>query len=391
MTRLPLRFFPAQLAPLLVGATLPWLLLACQPQSTKEEPAQPFVFRSLNLRQKDPSGRLLWELSSPEVRYDLGRRVAQARNLRGTLYAKGEPLYRFTASSGTVINDGDVVQLEGPTRMQRVGPKPLLVTATRVRWYPRQERMEIDRSPRASQGDLRLSARRALFWIQQDKLELRGQPVLERPGADGLKLVLTSVDWFPTTGQLVGRGPVQGERRLPQGGLQTLTAPALSGNSLSQVLDLQAPVLLLDPARKARLEASTTRLQLVEERISSPHPFRAWLDQSRLTGNGFEVLGRSHTVEIPRSCRLQRSGDSLVAERCSWNWQTNQVEAAGGVELRRAAFQQITRAQRLQGVLTRDGKAVFSSPGTRVETRMTIPPDRPQEGRPPRPAPPFAL
>lgn len=375
----------------LVGVTLPSLLSGCQTPAIKEEPAQPFVFRSLNLRQKDSTGRLLWDLSSPEVRYDLSRRVAQARNLRGTIYAKGKPLYRITASSGTVINDGEVVQLEGPTRMQRVGPKPLLVTATRVRWYPRQERMEIDRSPRATQGDLRLSARRARFLIQQDKLELRGKPLLERPGVAGIKVALTSADWFPTTGQLLGQGPVKGERRLPGGGLQTLTAPALSGNSLSQVLDLQAPVQLLDPGRRGRVDASTTRIEVGEERISSPHPFTAWFDQSRLTGRGFEVLGRSQTLVIPQDCRLNQPGDSLVAGRCSWNWQTNRVEAIGAVELRRLDPRQITRAQRLQGLLTKDGQAVFSSPGSRVETQMTIPSRPPQAGARPRKAPPFAL
>jgi len=375
----------------LAGLALPALLAGCRAPATKEEAAQPFVFRSLNLRQKDPSGRPLWEISSPETRYDLTRRVAQARDLRGTIYAKGKPLYTITASSGTVINDGEVVQLEGPTRLQRLGPKPLLVTATRVRWYPRQERMEIDRSPRASQGVLRLTARRARFWIQQDKLELRGQPLLERSGDGTWTLALSSADWFLTTGELVGRGPVRGQRQLTGSGLQTLTSPSLTGNSLRQVIDLQAPVQVLDPGRKARLDASATRLELAQERISSPHPFRAQLDQSRLSGEGFEALGASQTLVIPKACRLQQPTDSLVANRCTWNWQTNQVTALGAVELRRSAFQQVTRAQRLQGVATKQGQVVFSSPGSRVESRLTVPPPRRDARKQGPKAPPFAL
>ena len=371
-------------------ASLPVLLVGCSTQVSKEEPAQPFVFRSLNLRQKDSSGRPLWELSSPEVRYDLSRRVAQARDLRGTIYAKGQPIYRVTASSGTVINDGEVVQLEGPTRLQRLGPKPLVVTSTRVRWYPKQERMELDRSPRASQGDLRVSAQRARFWIKQDKLELRGMPLLERPGTVGLKLALSSADWFPTTGQLIGRGPVRGERRTPGNGVQTLSSPALSGNSLLQVIDLQAPVQVLDLGRKARLDASHTRLDLARELITSPHAFTALLDQSRLSGLGFEVIGSMHTLVVPQDCRLNQPTDSLVANRCTWNWQTNQIEALGDVELRRTAFSQVTRAKQLQGVLTKQGLAVFSSPGARVETRVTLPPRAPAKPGSRKPAP-FAL
>ncbi len=367
------------------------LLAACQAPPTKEEPAQPFVFRSLNLRQKDPSGRPLWEISSPEARYDLSRRVAQARDLRGTIYGKGKPTYQITASSGTVINDGEVVQLEGLTRLTRVGPKPLVITATRVRWYPRQERMEIDRSPRASQGDWRVSSQRARFWIKQDKLELLGKPQLQRAGDGAWNLVLSSADWFPGTGALVGRGPVRGERRQPGNGLQTLTSPALTGNSLRQVIDLQAPVQVLDPGRKARLDASATRLELALERISSPFPFHAELDQSRLSGQGFEALGASHTLVIPQACRLQQPTDSLAAHRCTWNWQTNQVTAQGSVELRRSAFQQVTRAQQLQGVATKEGQVVFSSPGRRVESRLTVPPPRRDARNQAQKAPPFAL
>lgn len=366
-------------------------LAGCQAPAPKEEPAQPFVFRSLNLRQKDPGGRPLWEISSPEARYDLTRRVAQARDLRGTIYAKGQPIYRITATSGTVINDGEVVQLEGPTRLQRVGPKPLLVTATRMRWYPRQERLEIDRSPRASQGELGVSAERARFWFQQDKLELLGQPLLKRSGEGAWTLALSSADWFPGTGALVGHGPVLGERRLAGSVAQTLTAPSLTGNSLRQVIDLQGPVQILDPGRKARLDASTTRLELSLERISSPHPFWAELDQSRLTGQGFEALGASHTLVIPQACRLQQPTDSLVAERCSWNWKTNQVSAQGSVELRRKAFQQVTRAQQLRGVATKQGQVMFSSPGRRVETRLTVPPPRSNSRSQVRKEPPFAL
>jgi hypothetical protein len=374
----------------LAGLAVPTLLAGCQAPATKEEPAQPFVFRSLNLRQKDPSGRPLWEIISPEARYDLSRRVAQARDLSGTIYVKGKPLYTITASSGTVINDGEVVQLEGPTQLVRVGPKPLVVTATRVRWYPRQERMEIDRSPRASQGDLRLTARRARFWIQQDKLELRGQPLLERSDEGTWTLALTSADWFLGTGELIGRGPVRGERRLAGSGLQTLTSPSLTGNSLRQVIDLQAPVQVLDPGRKARLDARATRLELDGERISSPHPFRAQLDQSRLSGQGFEALGGSQTLVIPQACRLQQPTDSLVANRCTWNWQTNQVTAQGSVELRRSAFQQVTRAQQLQGVATQQGQVVFSSPGSRVESQLTVPPPR-RDARKQAPKAPFGL
>jgi hypothetical protein len=238
---------------------------------------------------------------------------------------------------------------------------------------------------------LRLTSERARFWIQEDKLELLGRPVLERTGTSGMTLILSSADWFPGTGQLLGRGPVRGVRRLPGKRFQTLSSPALTGNSLSQMIDLQSPVQLLDPGRKARLDARETRIQLADERISSPHPFPARLDQSLLTGVGFEILGPIHTVVIPQACRLNQPTDALRADRCTWNWQTNQVEATGSVELRRNAYQQVTKAQRLTGMVSKEGKAVFTSPGSRVQTRMTLPPARSRAQTSGRKAPPISL
>lgn len=147
---------------------------------------------------------------------------------------------------------------------------------------------------------------------------------------------------------------------------------------------------VLDPGRKGRLDASHIRLDLARERISSAHPFTAVLDHSRLSGTGFEAIGPSHTLMVPLNCRLNHSADSLVANSCSWNWQTNKIEAFGAVELRRKALAQVTRAQRLQGVLTKQGMAVFSNPGARVETRVTLPPRAPSGPDSRKPAP-FAL
>ena len=114
------------------------------------------------------------------------------------------------------------------------------------------------------------------------------------------------------------------------------------------------------------------------------------LDQSRLSGTGFEAIGPSHILMVPLNCRLNQPTDSLIANSCSWNWQTNKVEALGAVELRRKALAQVTRAQRLQGVLNEQGMAVFSSPGARVETRVTLPPRAPSGPDSRKPAP-FAL
>jgi LPS export ABC transporter protein LptC len=350
-------------------------LIGCQPRAVEEESAPPFVFRKLNLRQQDSQGRPLWEISSPETRYDLSRRIAQARQLTGVIYRNGQPLYRLTASTAVVVNDGEVVQLEGPTRLQRLEPgRPAELTALRVRWYPSQERMEIDRSPRLVQGDLQLTARLARFNIEQERLELRGSPRLLQRGQEPIRLELGPLVWQAGSGALSASGPVRGDRRLSDGSVQWVTSPALSGNSVTQTLDLQAPVRLEEPSRQAWLEAGPTRLDLPKRTASSRSPFEGRYGQTQLSGNGFLLNLGSNTVEVQGACRLRQPGELLRAQTCRWNWQTGEASAAGAVVLERKSNSQVSRSQQLKGRIGEQGFAEFSSPGGgRVVTQLNLP------------------
>jgi hypothetical protein len=84
----------------LIGAAL----AGCNSRPAPEETVQPFVFKALNLRQQDGLGRPAWQIISPEARYDSSRRVAQARQISGTIYVAGKPLYRaFRRSLGAAF------------------------------------------------------------------------------------------------------------------------------------------------------------------------------------------------------------------------------------------------------------------------------------------------
>lgn len=352
------------------------LVAGCRNRPREPEAAQPFVFRSLNLRQQDAQGRPLWELTSPETRYDLSRRVAQSRDLKGVLYSNGKPAYRFTAANGVVLNDGEVVQLEGPTRLQRLedGAEPLVITAQRVRWYPARELMELDRSPLATQADLRLTSQRVRFLIDADRLELRGAPTLVRNGPDPLTLAMDGVDWLPRTGSLQGRGPVRGERQLPDRAPQRLTAPSLTADTRRQIIDLQGPVRVEDPGRKGRLTARQVRIDFPRNLLTTDSPFEAQLGEARLVGDRLSLNFDTSLAVVGSGCQLSQPGDRLTAQRCQWNWRSGAVEASGGVVLRREANKQLTRADRLTGKVAENGLISFGGGGSgRVRTQLQVP------------------
>jgi LPS export ABC transporter protein LptC len=394
------------ITPLVAGFGLLLLSVACTPRKTlaPEEGGLPFVFRSLNLRQQDPRGRPAWELTSPEARYDLRRRVAQAMQLRGVIYVDGKARYRLAAESGTVINDGEVVLLEGNVRLEQQGAQPTLIRASRVRWIPSRKLMEIDRHPEAFDPHNRIVSSRARFLIDRDRLELRGSPQLQRwprsfdpfreanRGRPEIVVTATQADWQPGAGQLTASGPVLAARR-PQGSppdrpAQTLTASALEGNTIEQWFTLRAPVQVNDPVDQIRLDARDLRIDVGEQKISTDQPFEARRGTTLARGASLRVRAGEQTVEIPADCYLEQPGERLRARRCSWNWQSQAIEAQDNVELDRQSNPRSVRGQQLSGRLGSQGSVQVVSPGGRVVSRIRVPKsDRPAQPSRPRPKP----
>jgi len=365
------------------------LITACdRTAKVREAPSPPFVFRRLDLRQQDAAGRPTWELTSPEARYDIRRGLAQALHPRGIVYAKGQPIYRLEASSGVVLNDGEVIQLEGRIRVTRMGQEPLLIEASQVRWLPAQKLLEIDRHPQAFDSQTRLSARRARFLLDRNLLELRGAPLVQRwqQPFDPLRhlpsippelwLQVEQLDWQPLSGDLTGQGPVRGERRPPgaQSGtpVQTLRASALTGNSQRQVFHLTGPVVLDDPGQAAHLQAESLAIDLGHQQLSSPTPFSARRQGLRIQGQAFRLDWSKHLVAIPVGCELHQPGEWLQAGSCRWNWQTQAIQADGGVWLQRRTNALQTRATSLSGRLGETGEITALAPGGRVVTQVVV-------------------
>jgi lipopolysaccharide export system protein LptC len=342
------------------------------------------VFQALNLRQQDGQGRLLWRVSSPEARYDLSRHLAQARQLRGEIHVNGQALYRLLASHGTVINDGQVIQLEGDVRIERFGPDPVTIRASRMRWYPQQQRIELDRRAEASNPQLLLQAQRATLLLAQDRLELRGQPRLQRRPSNGpesaLSLRVNALDWSPGNGRLTATGPVMANGLGSGAETGNLQASSLSGNTLQRRLELQAPVMLSVPERRAWLKAQQTVINLNDNSVSSAAPFTAAVGALNISGQAFDLALDQQLVTLPSGCRLVQADANLDAGNCRWNWQSQTIQAGGGVVLRRPQQQQQTRAASLSGRLGPDGLLILRAPGSKVRSTLRLPRSSPGTG-----------
>ncbi len=351
-------------------------LIGCrQPPAVVPEESRPFVFRSLNLNQRRPDGTKDWDLTSPEARYDLTSRTVRALGPSGILYKNNKPAYRISADLATVLNDGDLVVLEGQVRLQQLDKRKLLISGDRLQWRPSRSRMLIDQRPKAEDAESRLTVREIVFQQDRETLRFKGPTTLqrwerERSDENPPQTVVTTAEgtWNLRDGTLVAAGPVRAE----QSKGRTLTAARLVGNTQDQYIDLFAPVTLSIPKSKGEVKAGVTRWNYQSNQLKSGEPFQAVLDKGSASGNGFVVDERSNTVIIPANCRLQQPEQRLRARRCSWNWRTDAVIADGGVELKRDSLNQITTAERLEGQLGDDGFVRFGRDGERVKSTIRL-------------------
>lgn len=381
-------------APTLIGAALAVGLAGCV--SSPREPAapEPFVFRSLDLRQQNGTGEPAWDLTSPEARYDLIRQLAQARRPQGTIYRNGKPHITIKALRGTVIGDGQAIQLEGEVLITLLGRNPVRISGDQARWIPRDDLMVIDRRPVATDQRTRIRAQNARYLLAMDRVELRGSPVLEQwpkavPAVSDrlpapIRVQVSSVDWRPEQGSLLAPGAVQGERhaRAEQAGGQSstdarsdllLTASGLRGNLREGFLDLLAPVRLRERGGRSWLQAEQTRWAFNAQLLASERPFEGLINNLSVRGDSLRIDLDRETVLVPRGCRLNQPGQQLSAERCLWHWDTERFLATGAVELRRSAYRQITRSSQLSGRIGREGTVEFASPGARVNSQFSLP------------------
>lgn len=371
-----------------------------------EESAPPFAFRSLDLQQRTKEGLPAWTLKSPEARYSIRSSVARALRPEGVIFAKGQPLYRLAATTGTVVNDGAVILLEGSIRLQRLGSNPVVVLAERAVWIPSDSLMRFDLAPEVRDRRNRISSRAATLRLDQDRLELRGEPRLERwsrpiplgggptPGPPEIIGTVTTLNWHPGKGDLQGEGPVTIRRRPPRSSVkappQVLTASRLEGNTLQQRYTLQGPVRIDDPAEKSWFRGGTLTFHTKDQWLTSAPAFEAQKGALQLRGEELRLDGKQTTASIERNCQLQQQGNGLQSRRCQWNWTTQAVEAEGDVVFRRQGNQQLTRAQRLEGLLGPKGRIQASTPGGRVVTEVRVPrragpPSRPRVPAKPEP------
>lgn len=355
------------------------------PQATSSE-APPFVFRALDLNQRRPDGQRDWDLTSPEARYELNSRTIRARRPTGILYRNDKPSFSISADLATVLNDGELVVLEGSVQLKQLQNSPILIQGDRLVWRPELATMVMNQRPEALNSDSRLATRSLKFLQTDNRLEFTGPTRLyrwenKRSADQKPETVIEATNgvWNLETGRFLAEGPIQATRSSGR----RLSSTGLTGNTKQKLLDLKSPVEVVLEDDRGTVSAGQTRWLYGTQQLQSSEPFLADLSDGTIRGDGFAIDERTTTAIIPSACRLEQTGESLSADRCSWNWKEERVVAEGDVQLRRDELNQLTRASRLEGTVGEDGALRFGAPGERVRSSIRVQSESTQQTRRP--------
>ena len=360
---------------LLIPLTATAFLTGCMSTPDQaDEVAPPFVFRSLNLNQRRDDGSRDWDLISPEARYDLESRTVQAQSPSGLIYRDDKPYLRISARQATVVNDGDRIVLEGNVKLQQITDQRLLIEGERLVWTPDDSHIVVDRQPKALDSRSELSAERFVLLQDRNQLRLDGPTRLlhwpETRSAEtesDTEISGGSGSWNLKSGQLTVAGPVTARRDDDS----VLTASALEGDTAAQFLDLIKPVILNLGDDRGTVAAQTTRWNYVDRQFRSSGPVEGRRKEMRMRGIGFVMDEGSSTLDVLSACRLEQPGEQLQAQRCSWNWKSQEIIAEGD-------------AQRLRGQVGDDDRIRFNPSDGRVRSqfRLRAAPVTPGSGSP---------
>ena len=339
----------------------------------KNQASTPFVFRSLDLKQRRPDGVRDWELTSPEARYNTAARTVRARIPKGILYFEDKPSFMISAEHATVLNDGELVVLEGSVRLKRLGAEPLLIQGDRLIWRPALSTMVINQRPTALNRNSKIISSSLTFQQESGQLLFKGPTTLLQwqnnySSTIDPQTVITAGNsrWNLNSGIIAALGPIIAN----QMNGRRLTAASVQGNTKKNFIDLKAPVQFKLEEDDAVVDAGDTRWYFERDLLSSKAPVSASLPKSDVRGVGFVIDIPSHTFTISNSCQVEQPDKNLRAQSCTWNWRDDLLTAAGNTNPKESNAGQIKRAEQMEAGFNSNGSIQFSPSRNRVKTQI---------------------
>lgn len=363
---------------LLLAAACPLLLIAgCTPATleTALQQQAPHELQSFSLRHQSSNARLSLSLSSPKARHDWTRKTSVVTTPQAFVHHDGVPVYGIRAQRGLLLGNNRLVQLDGAVELVHLQEPSTVVTGERLRWDTHRGHMTMAMNLVVTRQDMQVTAGRAALDFASRDLALHDQVVVldQSPQADHLRLEATTLHWNLASGDMTAPGLVKAGQTAPGGAVQSAQGFNLAGNSQQRWLELQAPVQL-QTRRAGQWQARDAVLWwLNQQRLESPGFLEAQMGELHVSGRSAVLDLKQGVLTMAEDCRFHQPGETLNAQQCRWNWQEGTVLARGGVMLQREQYQQLTRADQLEGRLGEDNiLSLMAPPQGQVTTEFEV-------------------
>ncbi|MEO0756877.1 MAG: LPS export ABC transporter periplasmic protein LptC [Cyanobacteria bacterium J06648_16] len=322
-------------------------------------PEAGLTLRNVTLEQPDDAGGLLWRVKAKSVTYSPEQQIADIRDIEGDFFQNNTVIYQVTADRGEILENGRAILLEDNIVAIAIADE-LTLKGKVLEWRPDEDRLDVSGGIDGTHPQLTAQAESAQLYNQDRRLELTQGVTAQTVDEPWLNLAAETLTWHlkdetlttdhplevkqyaseddeTVIGQLVGQqGNVQlDEKRIElTGDVQLNRAePPLQLNSEAIVWETEAQVVIADQP----LTVEETQRQIVVK-----------ANQGRLDLES-QIVYLTADVQMTS----QENQAQLIADRVTWQLESEDVEAVGNIRYRQRNPDTSLRGERAVGNLAK--------------------------------------
>lgn len=131
------------------------------------------IFDNITLEQSDDQGSLRWRMIADQALYSQDRRDATIENPSGQFFQDEHPAFSVSADQGEVKQDGNTLVLNGNVIITDEDTGATL-KGDLMRWIPEDNTIVLLDNISADHPDVKLTAQEITVWVDEDRVEIRG-------------------------------------------------------------------------------------------------------------------------------------------------------------------------------------------------------------------------
>ena len=308
------------------------------PEQLPAQTSDALIFDNVTLEQANPTGGLLWKLDAKQAVYSESGQQADVELPIGNLYRGEVPIYKVSAKTGTVNQDGETVFLREEVIATDLRDGAV-VTAEEAEWRPNEDRLILKRNIVGKKEDFTINAHEGQWLGEANHLDLLGEPTIVATLANQrLRLEGEHILWKIDEQLAISDRPIQ----VQQADETNPKLVANQANSNQAILNLAVEDVLLSGAARListlpplTLTSEALRWNLKQDKLTSEAPAQVLQrdEQMFISGDraqadlaGEVVTFTGNVNGISASQQAQLKSDSLT-----WNTTSQDVQASGNV------------------------------------------------------------